>query len=504
MTAVAAVPSGATTAETNGRPPIALAESTAAFDEHDALKRIERLVDTGSFQSSGSQARHRVATFGMGRSRPPGDGVVTGVARLEGRPIAVYAQDPAALGGSLGELHAAKIVRLMGQAERARMPLVGLIDSGGARIQEGVASLDGYGQIFRRNVLLSGRVPQISVVLGSCAGGAAYSPALTDVVIMTKQRAHMFLTGPSVLKALTGEDVTAHQLGGAGMHGKVSGVAHLVVDDVGKALTAATRVLSYLPASCWHSPPESPSRSSGETPMVPENPRQVYDVRTVVSAICDSGSFMELQPDHARNIVIGFARLDGASVGVVANQPLHLAGTLDSAASEKGARFVRFCDAFGLPLITLVDTPGFLPGVKQEASGVIRKGAKLLYAFAEATVPRVTVVLRKAFGGAYIVMNSKSLGADAVYCWPGAEMAVMGAEGAIDIVFRRELSAEPHRRDELLRSYRQLAMSPSVAAERLSVDEIISPDSTRQVIISALGSFKAGFSPRFRHDNLPQ
>lgn len=461
------------------------------------------LADTNSFEEFGSQARHRVTAFAMADRRPPGDGVITGSARVAGRAIGVFAQDPAVLGGSLGELHASKILRVLDYAERATAPVIGLLDSGGARIQEGVGSLDGYGAIFRRNVRLSGRVPQISVVLGSCAGGAVYSPALTDIVIMS-EGAQMFLTGPKVLKAVTHEDVSPLELGGSAVHSRASGVAHLVGADRESALRLAAQVLGYLPSSCWTATPECAPLDPEAMPVVPADHRKAYDVRTVIRAVVDSGSFLELQPRFARNIVVGLARVQGRSVGVVANQPLHMAGTLDIRSSEKAARFVRMCDAFGLPLVTLVDTPGFLPGTAQEKGGVIRKGAKLLYAFSEATVPRVTVVLRKAFGGAYIVMNSRALGADAVFAWPGAELAVMGAEGAVDLVWRRDLEREPLRRAELVSRYRTEAMAPLLAAERLSIDEVIEPDQTRHAVAATLRSLAGAMRPTFRHDNLPQ
>jgi acetyl-CoA carboxylase carboxyltransferase component len=461
------------------------------------------LCDTGSFEEFGSRARHQVTAFGMGAKRPAGDGVVTGSARVSGRPVGVFAQDPSALGGSLGELHAAKISRVLDQAERARNPVVGLLDSGGARIQEGVGSLDGYGGIFRRNVRLSGRVPQISVVLGACAGGAVYSPALTDIVIMAES-ARMFLTGPRVVKSVTFEDVGPAELGGPAVHSKESGVAHLVGADDSAALALASRVLGYLPSSCWAPLPQWMPQSPEPMPELPPDHRSAYDVRTVVRGVVDRGSFLELQARFARNIVIGFARVEGRPVGVVANQPQNRAGTLDINSSEKAARFVRMCDAFGLPLVTLVDTPGFLPGTAQERGGVIRKGAKLLYAFSEATVPRVTVVLRKAFGGAYIVMNSRSLGADAVFAWPGAELAVMGAEGAVDVVWRRDLERDPASRDALVERYREEAMAASLSAERLSVDEVIEPSQTRHAIAATLRSLAGALRPEFRHDNLPQ
>ncbi|MGH3938240.1 MAG: acyl-CoA carboxylase subunit beta [Pseudonocardiaceae bacterium] len=467
-------------------------------------KRIDALVDPESFEEFGSGVRHRVASFGMAHKRPAGDGVITGYATVDGRPIGVFAQDPSALGGSLGEMHAAKIASLMGYAERTRTPVVGLLDSGGARIQEGIAALDGYGTVFRANVRLSGRIPQISVILGPCAGGAVYSPALTDIVIMRREGAHMFLTGPRVVQAVTFEDVSPDQLGGAKVHSQESGVAHLVADDDADALDLARTLLSYLPSSCWDHPPMGVPADPEPMPALPSSHRQSYDVRSVIRAVVDAGSFLELSAKFARNLVIGLARVEGAAVGVVANQPRALAGVLDIAAAEKGARFVRMCDAFGLPLVTLVDTPGFLPGTRQEANGVIRKGAKLLYAFAEATVPRITVVLRKAFGGAYIVMNSKSLGADAVFSWPDAEMAVMGAEGAVDVIFRSVLREAPQRRAELIETYRREAMSPVLAAERLSVDEIIEPSMTRHAVASTLRALERSIQPEFRHDNLPQ
>ena len=469
-----------------------------------ARERLRLLVDDGSFLEFGSRARHHVHAFGMQAKRPEGDGVVTGTALVDGRPVALFSQDPTSLGGSLGEVHAAKIAETLDRAARGRMPSVGLLDSGGARIQEGVAALDGYGSIFFRNVALSGRVPQVSVVLGPCAGGAVYSPALTDVVIMARDRAHMFVTGPRVVKAVTFEDVSLADLGGADVHGTASGVAHLVADDAPAALELARRVLSYLPSSCDDAPPVTEPGEPLPLPLVPTDFRQPYDVRGVIGGVVDAGSFLELSSAFARNVVLGFARVEGRSVGVVANQPQVLAGCLDIAASEKAARFVRLCDAFGLPLVVLVDVPGFLPGTGQEAGGIIRKGAKLLYAFAEATVPRVSVVLRKAYGGAYIVMNSRSLGADAVFAWPGAELAVMGADGAIDVIYRRELEADPASRPALLQRYRDEALRPEVPAERLSVDEIIDPAETRAAVAGTLRSLRGARRPGYRHDNLPQ
>ncbi|MDR8411806.1 acyl-CoA carboxylase subunit beta [Nonomuraea sp. 3-1Str] len=485
-------------------PPLSSSSLVSRTRPADVRHRIDTLTDPDSFVEFGSQARHRVTAFGMHARRPAGDGVVTGHATIDGRPIGVFAQDPSALGGSLGEMHAAKIEAVLRQAERARMPVVGLLDSGGARIQEGLAALDGYGAIFRANVQLSGRVPQLSLILGACAGGAVYSPALTDVIIMLRENAHMFLTGPQVVKAVTFEDVSPADLGGSEVHTRRSGVAHLVAAGPAEAMDLARRVLSYLPDSCWDEVPMGVPAPAGPMPRLPDSPRTPYDVRQVITGIVDSDSFLELQPRFARNLVIGFARIEGRPVGVVANQPMALAGVLDISASEKGARFVRLCDAFGLPLVTLVDTPGFLPGTKQETNGVIRKGAKLLYAFSEATVPRLTVVLRKAFGGAYIVMNSKSLGADAVFCWPRAQMAVMGAEGAVDIVYRRELRENPGVRPDLVAGYEREVMASHLPAERLSVDEVIEPEQTRSVLAATLRTLARAIRPRFRHDNLPQ
>ena len=471
----------------------------------DGRSRLLELADDESFREWGSQARHRTHAFGMQDKRPAGDAVVTGNGRVDGRPVSMFAQDPTVLGGSLGEVHAGKITRLLQHAGRARNPVVSLLDSGGARIQEGVGALDGYGGIFSNNVALSGRVPQISVVLGPCAGGAVYSPALTDIVIMERERAHMFLTGPRVVKAVTFEDVSLADLGGADVHAGSSGVAHLVGDGVEDTFRLTREVLSYLPSNCDElAPTRMAVDPDGDCHAVPTNPREPYDVRSVIGGIADGGSLLELQPEFARNMVTSLGRVDGRPVGFVANQPSVLAGCLDINASEKGARFVRMCDAFGLPLITLVDTPGFLPGKGQEAGGIIRKGAKLLYAFAECTVPRVTIVLRKAFGGAYIVMNSRSLGADAAFSWPGAELAVMGAEGAVDVIFRRELTAHPSMRDELIARYRREAMAPHLPAERLSVDEIITPEETREVVVETFRSLQGALVPGYRHDNLPQ
>jgi acetyl-CoA carboxylase carboxyltransferase component len=471
-----------------------------------ARTRLEGLLDPGSLVELGSRRRHRASGFGLDRKRPEGDGVVAGTGAVDGRPVNVYAQDRRVLGGSLGEAHADKIARTISQAARGGVPVVGINDSGGARIQEGVAALDGYGQVFRANVSASGRSPQVSLVLGPCAGGAVYSPALMDFTVMTDD-AYMFLTGPRVVKAVTGEDVDARSLGGPEVHGQRSGCAHFVVDDDRAAFELTRELLGYLPSSSAAPPPVRPTEPPAATDLrevVPVDGREPYDVRDVIRGVVDGGRFLEVQEHFARNLVIGFSRIDGRTVGVVANQARWLAGVLDATASEKGARFVRFCDAFGIPLVVLVDVPGFLPGTAQESGGVIRKGAKLLHAFASATVPRVSVVLRKAFGGAYIVMNSRSLGADAVLAWPQAELAVMGAEGAADIIFRRRLEEEPDQREALVEGYRRDAMHVDRAADRGSVDEILAPNDTRDALRALLASLADARTPGFVHDNLPQ
>lgn len=471
-----------------------------------ARARLGTLLDQGSFVELGSQRRHRADSFGLDRRRPDGDGVVAGTGAIGGRQVNVYAQDRRVLGGSLGEEHADKIARTIEQATRGGVPVVGINDSGGARIQEGVAALDGYGRVFSANVGASGRVPQIAMILGPCAGGATYSPALMDFVIMSDD-AYMFLTGPRVVKAVTGEDIDSRGLGGPEVHGSRSGVAHFIVEDDAEAFRVTSELLSYLPPSASTPAPaiaaEDPDDVDLDT-IVPEDGRQPYDVRDAIRGIVDGGRFLEVQANWAQNLVVGFSRIDGRTVGVVANQARWLAGVLDLTASEKGARFVRFCDAFGIPLVVLVDVPGFLPGTAQEYGGVIRKGAKLLHAFASATVPRITVVLRKAFGGSYIVMNSRSLGADAVLAWPNAELAVMGAEGAADVIFRKQIDAEPDRRDELVEQYRAEAMHVDLAARRGSVDEIIAPNDTRRALVGLLRSLGTGRAPGYVHDNLPQ
>ena len=464
------------------------------------------LVDPASLLEIGSARIHRATGFGLEDRRIPGDGVVAGTAAIDDRPVHVFAQDRYVLGGSLGEAHADRIAETILRATRGGTPVVGINDSGGARIQEGVAALDGYGRVFSANVAASGRVPQISVILGACAGGAVYSPALMDLTVMS-DGGTMFLTGPRIVRAVTGEDVDARSLGGPEVHGSRTGSAHLVAPDDASALALTRRLLSYLPSAAWLPTPRvAPIAPAHDDPgsVVPREARDPYDVRDVIAAIVDEGSLIELQERWARNLVVGLARIEGATVGIVANQPAWLAGVLDATASEKGARFVRFCDAFGIPLVVLVDVPGFLPGTSQEHGGVIRRGAKLLHAFTSATVPRISLVLRKAYGGAYIVMNSRSIGADAVLAWPNAELAVLGAEGAADMIFRREIEAHPERRDDLMDGYRRDAMDVEVAAGRGSVSEIIDPSDSREAVAALLRGLAGGAPRGFVHDNLPQ
>ncbi len=487
-----------------GQAPALDPEQLAAGDA--ARARLRRLLDDGSFVELGSRRRHRARAFGLDERRPDTDGVVTGTGTVGDRPVNVYAQDSRVMGGSLGEAHADKIARTIDTAREGGVPVVGINDSGGARIQEGVASLDGYGAVFSANVAASGRVPQVGLVLGPCAGGAVYSPALMDFVVMTEQ-AYMFLTGPRVVKAVTGEEVDSRGLGGPEVHAGRSGVAHFVAEDDAEAFAVTRRLLAHLPASCHERPPTRQPAPPGDVDLaevVPADGRQPYDVREVVRGLVDDGALLEVHERWAPNLVVGLARVDGHPVGVVANQARWLAGVLDIQASEKGARFVRFCDAFGIPLVVLADVPGFLPGTSQEYGGAIRRGAKLLHAFTSATVPRVTVVLRKAFGGAYIVMNSRSIGADAVLAWPDAELAVMGAEGAADVIFRRQLEQDPSRRDELADRYRREAMHVDRAARRGSVDEIVAPGDTRRALVGLLASLRGGSPPGYSHDNLPQ
>jgi propionyl-CoA carboxylase beta chain len=479
-----------------------------------ARERIEALLDEGSFTETDAFALHRASGFGIEEQRIPGDGVVTGHGTIDGRRVCVYSQDFTVLGGSLGEVMAEKICKVQDLAVRMGVPIIGLNDSGGARIQEGVASLGGYADIFLRNVRSSGVVPQISAVLGPCAGGAVYSPAITDFVFMVKDTSHMFITGPSVIKAVTGEDVTMEQLGGAMSHATRSGVAHFAAEDEASCLAGIVELLSYLPANNLETPPreaqdEDPDRLlPGLDTFLPDSPNVPYDVRDIIAMVADDGALLEVAAHFAPNLVVGLARIDGRPVGIVANQPRHLAGVLDISSSEKGARFVRFCDAFNLPVITFVDVPGFLPGADQEYSGIIRHGAKLLYAYAEATVPMITVIVRKAYGGAYDVMGSKHLGADVNLAWPTAEIAVMGARGAVSILHRRELEAaeDPEAvQSEFEERYLRDLANPWRAAERGFVDAVIAPSETRRELIRALRltETKRVEPPARKHGNIP-
>ena len=479
-----------------------------------ARERIEILLDPGSFVETGAFVRHQATGFGLEASRPYGDGVVTGWGTIDGRTVTVYSQDFTVFGGSLGLAHAEKIVRLMELALENGYPVIGLNDSGGARIQEGVAALGGYADIFLQNTLASGVVPQISAVLGPCAGGAVYSPAITDFVFMARGTSYMFVTGPNVVKTVTNEEVTQEELGGADTHASKSGVCHRAFANEGALLMGIRELMAYLPSNCEDAPPtvatsDATDRADAELDaLVPTNPNKPYDIHEVIRRVVDGGTFFEIHPDFASNIVVGFARLGGRSVGVVANQPAVLAGVLDIDASVKGARFVRFCDAFGIPLVVFEDVPGFLPGTDQEWNGIIRHGAKLLYAFCEATVPKLTVITRKAYGGAYDVMNSKHIRADLNLAWPTAEIAVMGPKGAVEIIRKREIAAadDPAEAEaQFTEEYRTRFANPYVAAERGYVDDVIRPSETRGRLIRALNMLenKVQTLPRKKHGNLP-
>ncbi len=485
-----------------------------AKGKRTARERMAALLDPDSFVETGMFVTHRAAGLGMENDHPAGDGVVTGTGTIEGRQVCVFAQDFTVLGGSVGEAHGRKIARLMDIALQNGVPLIGLNDSGGARIQEGVDALAAYGEIFYRNVQASGVIPQISVILGPCAGGAVYSPAITDFVFMVEEKAHMFITGPDVIRAVTHEDVDFETLGGAEVHASRSGVAHFTAPDEDTVFAQVRDLLAYLPSNNLAAPPcitsdDDPRRLTPELrSAIPTDPQQPYDVRTVIETLVDGGEFLEVQTAFAQNLVIGFARLAGQPVGVIANQPLILAGVLDIDAGDKGARFVRFCDAFHIPLVTLVDTPGFLPGVDQEHDGIIRHGAKLIFAYAEATVPKVTLILRKAYGGAYIVMGSKHLAGDVNLAWPTAEIAVMGPESAVNVVFRKDLAAaaDPDTcRAELIRRYRAELANPFVAASRGYLDDVIDPAESRARLIAALDFLrdKRQPTPKRKHGNIP-
>ena len=485
-----------------------------------ARERIDGLLDPGSFVELDEFVRHRTHAFGMEAKRPYGDAVVTGTGTIHGRQVAVYSQDFTIFGGSLGEVAGEKIIKVMQLALKTGVPIIGILDSGGARIQEGVVALGKYGEIFRLNTAASGVIPQISLIMGPAAGGAVYSPALTDFVIMVDKTSHMFVTGPDVIKTVTGEDVGFEELGGALTHNKVSGVSHYLASDEDDALDYARSLLSYLPDNnlsephVFDRPVELDTTDADRTlnTLIPDSPNQPYDVTTVIEHVVDDGEFLEVQPLFAPNIVIGFGRVEGRSVGVIANQPSSMAGTLNIEAGEKASRFVRFCDAFGIPILTLVDVPGYLPGTDQEWTGVIRRGAKLLYAYAEATVPLVTVITRKAYGGAYIVMGSKQLGADINLAWPTAEIAVMGGQGAVNILYRGEIKAAEAAgedvaevRARLASEYTYNVASPFLAAERGELDGVIEPAATRVSVIKALRALrtKRAELPPKKHGNIP-
>jgi propionyl-CoA carboxylase beta chain len=479
-----------------------------------ARERIELLFDPGSFEEVDKFVTHRCRDFGMERQVFPGDGVVAGSGRIDGRLVYAFAQDFTVFGGSLSETNAAKIVKIMDLAMKMGAPVVGLNDSGGARIQEGVVSLGGYADIFLRNTLASGVIPQISAIMGPCAGGAVYSPAITDFTIMVEKTSYMFVTGPDVIKTVTHEEVTKEELGGAMTHNAKSGVAHFAVPDDRACLAQIRELLSYLPSNNLDEPPRGDTSDPIDREdesldrLVPEQPNQPYDMHDLIQTLADGGDFLEVHRHYARNIIVGFMRLGGRPVGVVANQPAHLAGTLDIDASVKAARFVRFCDAFNIPLVTFEDVPGFLPGTVQEFGGIIKHGAKLLFAFAEATVPKVTVITRKAYGGAYCVMSSKHIRTDVNFAWPTAEIAVMGAEGAVGILYKREIDAAPDPaayRAAKIAEFREKLANPFVAAGRGFVDEVIAPRTTRRKLISALANLetKRDKNPPKKHGNIP-
>ncbi len=479
-----------------------------------ARERLQLLLDEGSFEEIDLFVRHHSTEFGLDKQRPLGDGVVTGIGKIDGRTVCVFSQDFTVFGGSLSEAHARKICKIMDLAMKIGAPVIGLNDSGGARIQEGVVSLGGYADIFLRNTLASGVIPQISVILGPCAGGAVYSPAITDFIFMVRGTSYMFVTGPNVVKTVTHEEVTFEELGGADTHATKSGVAHVVADDEVTCLRQVRALLRYLPSNNADPLPTLPTRDrpDRESPLldfiVPDHPGKPYDMKQVVYEVVDEGEFFEIQPDFAPNIITGFATLDGKPVGIIANQPMVLAGVLDIHSSTKAARFVRFCDAFNIPLVVFVDVPGFMPGTDQEWGGIIRHGAKLLYAFCEATVPKVTVITRKAYGGAYDVMNSKHIRGDFNFAWPTAEIAVMGAKGAVEILFRKEIAAaeDPEQRmKELEAEYTERFCNPFKAAEYGYIDDIIAPRRTRPFLIRALRVLetKVDHNPRKKHGNIP-
>ncbi|HEY0175715.1 MAG TPA: acyl-CoA carboxylase subunit beta [Pedobacter sp.] len=493
---------------------VARIESQHKKGKLTARERVHFLLDEGSFEEIGMFVTHRSTDFGMETEKYPGDGVVTGYGNINGRLVYVFSQDFTVFGGSLSETHAEKICKIMELALQNGAPLIGLNDSGGARIQEGVVSLGGYADIFYRNVQASGVIPQLSAIMGPCAGGAVYSPAITDFILMVEHTSYMFVTGPNVVKTVTHEEVSSEELGGASTHATKSGVTHFSCVNEIAAINHIKRLLSYMPQNCEETPASLPYPAGQEesrpllNQVIPENANQPYDVRAVIELLADADSFLEVHKDFAENIVVGFARLAGRSIGIIANQPAYLAGVLDNNASVKAARFVRFCDCFNIPLLVLEDVPGFLPGTDQEWNGIITNGAKLLYAFSEATVPRITVIIRKAYGGAYDVMNSKHIGADMNYAWPTAEIAVMGAKGAAEIIFKKEISAAANPEEKLLekeKMYAGIFANPYRAAERGFVDEVIQPADTRSKLIRAFKMLenKVVNAPRKKHGNIP-
>jgi propionyl-CoA carboxylase beta chain len=478
-----------------------------------ARERLDILFDAGSFEEIGMLVQHRSTNFGLDKQKFLGDGVVTGYGKIDGRLVYAFSQDFTVLGGSLAEAHASKICKVMDLAMENGAPIIGLNDSGGARIQEGVVSLGGYADIFYRNTRSSGVIPQISAIMGPCAGGAVYSPALTDFILMVENTSYMFVTGPNVVKTVTNEDVTAEELGGAETHAAKSGVTHFACENEVDAIEHLKQLIQYMPSNCEEEAPRLPYKAGNESrpalnEVIPDNPNQPYDIRQVIQETLDSDTFLEVHKDYAENIVVGFARLAGRSIGVVANQPSVLAGVLDVNSSRKGARFVRFCDSFNIPLLVFEDVPGFLPGTDQEWNAIITNGAKLLYAFSEATVPRVTVITRKAYGGAYDVMNSKHIGADMNFAWPTAEIAVMGAKGAAEIIFKKEINEAPDKEakwKEKEQEYAELFANPYNAAARGYIDEVIRPEQTREKLIRAFEMLqnKSVNLPRKKHGNIP-
>ncbi|MBM7693219.1 propionyl-CoA carboxylase beta chain [Peribacillus deserti] len=478
-----------------------------------ARERIDLLVDSGSFVELNPFIQHRSRDFGLDKMKGPGDGVVTGYGKVDGRPIYLFSQDFTVFGGALGEMHAKKIANVMDLAAKNGAPFIGLNDSGGARIQEGVVSLDGYVQIFYRNAIYSGVIPQISVIMGPCAGGAVYSPAITDFVFMVEKTSQMFITGPKVIETVTGEKITSEDLGGAKVHNSISGNAHFGGETEEEVLLMVRKLLGYLPLNNHEQPPALESDDLDDyrpdiTDKIPFDAVRPYDVRTIIDELMDKDSFMEVQKDFARNIVIGLARIKGQAVGLVCNQPKFMAGGLDIDSSDKAARFIRFCDSFNIPIITFEDVTGFFPGIKQEHGGIIRHGAKILYAYSEATVPKITVILRKAYGGAYVALNSKSIGADLVYAWPNAEIAVMGPQGAANVIFSREIQNSPNpeeTRMKKIEEYREKFANPYVAASQGMVDDVIDPRDTRMVLIRSLEMMKNKQEdrPKKKHGNIP-